>query len=121
VATDQQFADYVCEQIRSTSPISTRKMFGEYALYHGEKVVALLCDNSIFLKPLPEVLSLVKAPTFGAPYPGAKPHLVGDEFLDDADLLTALVEATAAALPAPKPKKSKAKVTAKTKAKRPPR
>ncbi len=109
MSTDQKFADYVCEQIRSSAPISTRRMFGEYALYHGEKVVALLCDDSLFLKPIPEVLALVKSPTLAPPYPGAKLYVLGDEFLDDADFLTILIETTAAALPAPKAKKPKAK------------
>jgi TfoX/Sxy family transcriptional regulator of competence genes len=26
-------------------------MFGEYAIYCNEKVVALVCDNQVFVKP----------------------------------------------------------------------
>jgi hypothetical protein len=41
----------------------------------------------------------------GAPYPGAKPHYVLDEHLDDSELLCAVVRATEAELPVPTPKK----------------
>ena len=111
MATEESFARYALEQIRSSSPARLQKMFGEYALYVGDKVVALLCDNSFFLKPTEAGRALIGKPAMGPPYPGAKPFFVVDEYLDDTDVLTALVEATAAELPAPKPKKpNKAKV-----------
>ena len=42
MATDKDFVDYVAEQIGLGSRLSYRKMFGEYALYRGGKVVALI-------------------------------------------------------------------------------
>jgi TfoX/Sxy family transcriptional regulator of competence genes len=51
MSSDQSFVDYVCEQAALGKALTYRKMFGEYALYLGEKVVALVCDNSWFLKP----------------------------------------------------------------------
>lgn len=51
MAAQQDFIDYVAEQIRLGPRISYRKMFGEYALYLDGKVVALACDNSLFIKP----------------------------------------------------------------------
>ena len=118
MATEPSFASYVLEQIRSSGPVRVHKMFGEYAVYLDEKVVALLADNSFFLKPTEAGHALLGSPTLGPPYPGAKPFYVLDEFLDDADYLTKLVEVTAAALPAPKPKKAKT-AKAKTVAKAP--
>lgn len=85
-------------------PLTTRKMFGEYAIYLDGKVVALVCDDRLFLKPTPGAQSALPDCPMGYPYPGAKPHLLVTDGLDDpASVLTAL-KAIAADLPAPNPK-----------------
>ena len=105
MATDLEFVEYVCDQLRRAGPIRFRRMFGEYALYADGKVVALLCDNQFFLKPTAEGRALLAAPKEGLPYPGARPHLLIDEQLEDAELVSRLVTATARVLPPPKEKK----------------
>lgn len=95
MATDQGFVDYVCDQLRAAGTITYRKMFGEYALYSDGKVVALLCDNQFFLKPTDAARALLPQVREGQPYPGAKPHLLLDEALDDGELLSRLVAVTA--------------------------
>jgi len=45
MASAEDFVEYVVEQIRDAGTITYRKMFGEYAVYSGKKVVALICDN----------------------------------------------------------------------------
>lgn len=106
MATDASFADFVRDQVRAAGAITVRKMFGEYALYCDQKVVALLCDDQFYLKPTPAGRAVVGAVPEGPPYSGAKPHLMLTELLDDRDLVTAAVRATADALPAPKAKKA---------------
>ena len=103
MATDRKFVDYVCDQLRGAGDISSRKMFGEYALYSGEKVVALACDNQLFVKPTPEGRAELDTVTEGFPFPGARPWFVIDD-LDDGEALSRLIAVTARALPAPKPK-----------------
>lgn len=88
---------------------TARKMFGEYALYLGGKVVALICDDSLFVKDLPPARSLLPDAPLAPPYPGAKPHLLADGWLDDPDTLAAAIAALAAVLPLPKPKAAKPK------------
>jgi len=108
MATDKSFAEYVQDQAGDAGPISIRKMFGEYALYWENKVVALICDNQLFVKPTEGGRALIDHIVEAPPYPGAKPHLlVGDE-LDDRDWLAGLLQATAKEVPEPKPKKAKA-------------
>ena len=51
MATNADFMEYVREQIGAAGEVAFRKMFGEYAVYLGGKVVALLCDNQFYLKP----------------------------------------------------------------------
>jgi DNA transformation protein and related proteins len=104
MATDSAFAQHVCDQLSDLGEVSCRKMFGEYALYLGDRVVALICDNQLFLKPTEAGRALLGAPAEAPPYPGAKPYFVLDEHLDDRQLLSATFSATAAALPAPRPK-----------------
>jgi TfoX/Sxy family transcriptional regulator of competence genes len=88
-------------------PLSARKMFGEYALYLDGKVVALVCDDQVFLKPTPGALAALPGCPAAPPYPGAKLHLLVTDALDDPDQVAAALRAIATDLPAPKPKKAK--------------
>ena len=38
------------------------KMFGEYGLYLGTKVVAFICDDLLYIKPTPGALALISDP-----------------------------------------------------------
>ncbi len=107
MASDLGYVQHVCDQLREVGNVSYRNMFGEYALYVGGKVVALVCDNQLFVKQTEAGRKLLGAAAEGAPYPGAKPHFVLDEQLDDPSLLSAVFRATEAALPVPKPRKPK--------------
>ncbi|HUR25834.1 MAG TPA: TfoX/Sxy family protein [Candidatus Thermoplasmatota archaeon] len=89
---------------------SAKAMFGEYALYADGKVVALLCDDRLYVKVHDATAALAKECELAPPYPGAKPHYVLDEGewvarRDLPDLLAKL----ARALPAQPPKKPRAK------------
>ena len=107
MSTDTDVIEYVHEQAGFGSRLTHKRMFGEYALYLDEKVVAFACDNCLLLKPTPEGKALLPRVTLGKPYPEAKDYYALDEYLDDTDLLQRLIQATADALPAPKPKAPK--------------
>jgi len=109
MASDRQFVNHVCEQMAGAGTISARQMFGEYAIYCDEKIVALVCDNQLFVKPTPAGEA--------RPFPEAKPYFLIDDGIDDPESLVQLIRVTARALPAPKPKVAKKKI-AKNKAKR---
>lgn len=116
MATDQSFVDYICEQAALGPRLSYRKMFGEYALYLDEKVIAFVCDNLLYLKPTEEGRAELGTVSEHPPYPGAKLYFrLGDE-LDDRQQLQRAFHVTADALPRPKPKpapKAKPKAAAK--------
>lgn len=83
-------------------------MFGEYALYANDKVVALVCDDQLFVKIVPASAELEELCEKGVPYPGARPHYVVEEQqLSQLPQLPALLIATADSLPKPKKKKPK--------------
>jgi TfoX/Sxy family transcriptional regulator of competence genes len=109
MATDAGYAKYVCDQLHAAGGISARKMFGEYGLYRHGKIVALIADNQLFVKPTPAGEAVLGTPTYGPPYPGAKPFFNVSDLLDDPEWLVQLIEATDAALPAPKKKAEKRK------------
>jgi TfoX/Sxy family transcriptional regulator of competence genes len=108
MATDKHFVDYIAEQAQLGASLTFRKMFGEYGVYLEDKVIAFVCDNSLFIKATPATNDTTRTLPQRPPYPGAKPYPVADELLDDADALKALLVATAQDLPLPKPKKPKA-------------
>lgn len=83
-------------------------MFGEYALYCNEKVVALVCDDQLFIKPTNAGRELIESLEEAPPYPGAKNYfLISPDLWEDREFLTKLINATAMELPLPKIKKKK--------------
>jgi TfoX/Sxy family transcriptional regulator of competence genes len=107
MATSKDTVAHVLEQLEPLG-VRARAMFGEYGIYCDEKIVALVCDNTFFLKPSPAAamlgIHLVPAP----PYPGAKEYFViGAAIIEDDEQFRRVVQATADALPAPKAKLKK--------------
>lgn len=106
MASQQKTIDFILEQIADAGDVAARKMFGEYAIYCDAKVVALVCDDQLFVKPSKSGKAYIGKPVEAPPYKGAKPSFLipGDKW-EDADWLTELVKLTSAELPLPKPKK----------------
>ena len=111
MASDDAFAQYVIGQIALADTVTLRKMFGEYAVQVDGKTVGLICDNHFFLKATTSSTATLGSATRRAPYPGATPHYVIDESLDDASFVTELVRATAGDLPPPRPRTPKPRKT----------
>ena len=105
MATDQEFVDFLADQMEGAGDISFKKMFGEYALYCDGKVVALVCDNQLFVKPTPGGRAHIGDPVEAPPYPGAKPHFLIEDAFEDREWIGALIQITARELPEPKPKR----------------
>lgn len=105
MASDPGTVDFILEQLDGAGAVRARKMFGEYAVYLDDKVIALVCDDTLFVKNTPGARALLSDPEEAPPYPGAKPHLVASALLDEPEALVALARAAWADLPVPKPKK----------------
>jgi len=105
MASSQSFVEFIADQIQGAGEISYRKMFGEYALYSDGKVVALICDNRLFVKPTEAGKEYTGEVTEAPPYPGAKPFFLIEERCEDREWLSGLIRITADALPPPKPRK----------------
>ena len=109
MATDPDFVKFIADQIDDTCEISYRKMFGEYALYSRGKVVALVCDDQLFVKPTVAGKSFIGDVVEAPPYPGAKLSFLIQDQIDDREWLTQLITLTEEELPKPKPKARKRK------------
>jgi TfoX/Sxy family transcriptional regulator of competence genes len=79
MATQKETIEYILNKLRDAKRFSARAMFGEYALYADGAVVALVCDDRLYVKILPASNELADHCEQGEPYPGAKPHYLIEE------------------------------------------
>ena len=100
MATQKETVAFILAKLRQSGRFEARAMFGEYALYADGKVVALVCDDRLFVKILPASRELEPLCEQAPPYPGAKPHyLVEEGQLSSLPVLPAILCALAASLP----------------------
>lgn len=107
MSTKPSTIEFILDQLSGAGELRVRKMFGEYALYCDEKVVALVCDDQLFVKITDPGLEYV-GDKFkeGRAYKGAKPSMLVDgDLIEDREWVRGLIRVTADALPRPKPKK----------------
>lgn len=102
MSSQQSTVDYILEQLAPLD-VRARKMFGEYGLYCDEKVAGFICDDTLFVKILPEneplAVDIPKAPA----YPGSKDYYaVPADRLEDHEWLQTFIQTTAAAVPVKK-------------------
>ncbi len=106
MATKESTVEYIIDQLIDVPNVTTRKMFGEYAVYVGKKVVALICDDTLSLKITQEGKKFVgKQYKEGFAYDGAKVSMeVNEDLIENRKWLCELIEITEENLPEPKPK-----------------
>ena len=107
MATNQDFIEYVCDQIHDAGMVRYKKMFGEYMVYVNDKPILLVCENTIYVKILPCLDGLMDDAEKGIPYNGAKEHYILD--IDNREISMAVIAALEPVTAVPKPKKKKAK------------
>lgn len=67
-------------------------MFGEFALYYDDKVVGLICDNTLFLKITESSRKFLDGNKTGPAYKGAKDsYVIGEEILEDSKTLKKII------------------------------
>lgn len=113
MGSTQEFVDFVVDQFDADCGVTARKMFGEYGLYSGGKMFAMVCDDRLLFKRTEggeahfrrSGVEIAEA----APYPGARPILLIDDRLDDGPWLSELARITRDQLPEPRPRKKSRK------------
>jgi TfoX/Sxy family transcriptional regulator of competence genes len=76
-------------------------------VYCDGKVVAMVCDNKLFVKPTGPGRAFIGDAMEAPPYPGGKPWFLIDQRVEDRDWISKLVRITCNEVPEPKPKKPK--------------
>jgi len=104
MAYDLDFVEYVVDQIEDAGVVTYRQMFGGCTLYCQGKVVALICDNQLFVKPTEAGRSFIGDVVEAPPYPGARLSFLIGEQLEDKDWISRLIRLTEKELPAQKKK-----------------
>jgi len=107
MGSEHGFVEYICEQMQGAGEISSRKMFGEYAVYCNAKVVALVCDDHLFVKPTQGGRQFIGNVIEAPPYPNAKLYFLIEDKFEDRDWISKLIQITARELPEPTLKKKK--------------
>lgn len=102
MSSDLGFVEYVCDQIAGAGDVSFRKMFGEYAIYCDARVVALVCDDRLYVKQTPGGRAFIGDPIEAPAYKGAKLSFLIEDRLDDREWITNLIRITTSEVPLPK-------------------
>jgi TfoX/Sxy family transcriptional regulator of competence genes len=94
MSTTKDYVEYILDQTGRAENIRTRAMFGEYALYYNDVVVALICDNCVYVKINEYTTPLLDSNTKTGPaYPGSKDfHILDDDVLEDKELFLKLLK-----------------------------
>lgn len=103
MATTQDYIEYVCERLPDCGNVRYRKMFGEYMVYINDKPLLTVCDNTVFVKKVPELATVMANAVVGCPYEGAKEHYILD--IDDTDLTAQVIALLEPITPVPKKRK----------------
>ena len=109
MASDKDFVNFIVDQIENAGKITSRAMFGEYAVFSNGKIFGLVCDNKLFIKPTEGGRKFIGDVLEAPPYPGAKNSFLIGEKLEDREWISELVRISLKELPDPKKKKSKRK------------
>jgi TfoX/Sxy family transcriptional regulator of competence genes len=102
---NNSFVQFVIDQLQDAGNISCKSMFGGYTVYCNGKIVALICNNQLFVKPTEKGRRVIGNVKEAPPYPGAKPCFLIRDKIDDKEWLCELIRQTAEELPVPKQKK----------------
>ncbi len=111
MATTEEYMEFVREQLAPAGAVRSRKMFGEYMVYVNDRPLLLVCDNTAFVKRLPELADLMAGAETGLPYEGAREHYILD--LENRELTLAILGVLEPLTPVPSPKKKRTRPPAR--------
>ena len=103
MSSTPEFIEFVNEQLRMFPNRRYRKMFGDYMFYINDKPILLICDDTVYVKILPEISVLMQNASTGIPYEGSKEHYILD--IEDPVLTEKVIAILESITPLPKPKK----------------
>ncbi len=107
MSTSKETLAYFLECLEWIPELHAKGMFWEYGIYSSDRMFALACDNTLFLKTFPETIEYFEDQETKA-YPGSRNTAqVNPEWLENREELLRIVNLTLSLTPPPKPKKRK--------------
>lgn len=79
MSTQKETVQHIIDKLADKNVFTAKAMFGEYALYADGVVVALICNDQLYVKDMPESQELADYCDMDSPYPGAKEHYLIEE------------------------------------------
>ena len=105
MSSNQNTVDFIVEQMAGAGGVTAKKMFGEYGVFCAGKMVAIIADDNLFVKPTATGRAFLGEVEEVPPYEGAKPYFfISGELWDDGERLSELIRLTTLELPLPKKK-----------------
>ena len=98
MASTPEYLDYVLDLLREVPDVTHRKMMGEYVIYASGKVIGGIYDDRFLVKHTAASDAVLQ--TEELPYEGGSRMLLVD--IEDADVVTEMVEGMLPELPEPK-------------------
>ena len=106
MGTRRDIVDFLLDQLAGIDELRAQRMFGQFGLYVGDRFVAVVCDDELYIKPTAGGRAHFPQAQGRAPFPGARPWLaVPGERWEDRHWLVQLVLITAGELPPVRPKR----------------
>ncbi|MDR2827965.1 MAG: hypothetical protein LBV51_00910 [Acholeplasmatales bacterium] len=78
MGTSESYIKYVISCLDKNMVTEYKKMFGEYMIYINRKPLLLVCDNTVYVKMIPQLRGILDENSIGYPYNGAKEHYILD-------------------------------------------
>ena len=99
MTTTKDFTQYILDNTHSPKA-RMRSMFGEFALYYENKVVALICDNKLFVKISENNKKLLGKNKTGPAYPKSKNfYILTEEQIESPKFLQTIFKNISLSLP----------------------
>ena len=105
MACSKEYIEFVCARLSGIGVIRPKKMFGDWLIYIDEKPIVMACDNTCYVKMLPEITGMMAGALTAPPYPGAKPHYILD--IEHRDIALNVVKMLLSITPYPKKRSKK--------------
>ena len=78
MASNQEYLDYILEQLSEASDVTYRPMMGEYILYFRGKIVGGIYDDRFLVKPTKSAQAMMPDAEMELPYESGKDMLLVD-------------------------------------------
>ncbi len=91
MATTKDYMEFIMDQLAELNfEFRYRKMFGEYCVYANDKPILLVCENTVFVKIVPYLETIMQEAPVSEAYPGSKNYYILD--IEDSALVKPVIE-----------------------------